>query len=164
MIPSSTPECFKLFHQSASAALQARGWHFPGGVLYLVNACLNLYGVKTRITGQCIQVGVGITGKPMTGAPILAIEFPEGEVFNANGVQGWPAIWDEHQKAKGLGEVDRTKLRDVSSASLTRFHQQLADPGRIDALAPVLLASIQEASLRSDTPSPPSKSHPGARL
>ena len=161
-------ELFELVRKHAKQALGPKGWNVSGPILYLVNACLNLHGIQSKIVGQWVLAGVGVTGKPISKGQNYAIEYPNGRIFDAHGLQGWDSIWNKYQQLTGSGDwaVDQTKIQAMSPSDLLNFRRQLKGvvPAALDAMAPSVLSAVQEALLQLNTEPPALSSRPGARL
>ena len=161
-------ELFELVRTHARESLKPRGCDVPGATLYLTNACLNLHGIQSKIVGQWILGQVGVTGKPMTKAQNFAIQFPNGRIFDAHGLQGWTSIWHKYRQVTGSGDwvVDQGNIQDMPPSELSGFRRQMrgVEPATLDALAPSVLAGVHEALLQWNTHPSVLPARPGARL
>ena len=165
----SDEDLFLLCKKHARATLDKKGWDFPGPNLYLINATMRLHGLDCKIAGQLILPGtVGVTGKPLSLGQNFAIAFPSGEVFNAQGLRGWSAIWNRYQEVVGSGDWDTRKgqIQDMPPNELVNFRRQLkgVEPGKLDALVPQVLACVHQDLLQIGTQASASPLRPGARL
>lgn len=188
-------ELFNLFNHHARQALMEKGWDDPQIRLYLLNAALRLHGLDCEIVGQielesnpprgsttriygkqyALQITPAPLGEDLTGhnppAHGQVSSIPPGvKVIDAEGQQGWKAIWANHDKIvakwKRAGNTWPRTHRKDSVVEMQNFDNELReiDPAALDELAPQVCANALASSLDFDTPSSTMSATRGIRL